>query len=107
MNPSVASWAFTSGVTAITDATAVVLKAASTQFRHFPTGITISNSVTNATNIVTILDDTTPVWTGFLPALGSISATLDNIVGTGNKSMSIKCSASGSVFYSVQGYDAP
>jgi hypothetical protein len=106
-NPSVTQWALTSGITALTTTTSTTLKAASATVRHFVTGIQLFNSVTNATNVVSILDGTTQVWTGVLQASSASLPVIDTIIGSGNTALNIQCGTAGSVYWNVQGFDAP
>lgn len=115
LNPSNKPWSATQGITALASATAVSAKAANTDgTRHYVTGIQAENiHATNAV-ILQILDGTTVLWARNLPAVGAAQPQIgvsDNfeipLIGTINTKLDIKCSAAGSVFWNVQGFDAP
>ncbi len=106
-NPSVASWSLSSGLTALTTTDSTTLRAAVTAARHFVSGLQLSNNITNATNVVSILDDTTVIWSKTLLASESAAPPIGNLIGSPNKALNIQCGTAGSVTWNIHGYDAP
>jgi hypothetical protein len=113
-NPSNSPWNVTSGVTALATTVSTQIVDAVAAARHFVTGIELWNN-SAVTTFVSLLDDTTVIWTGVLPAVSAtqplvpvIATGLDGIVGTPNKKLNIKCATvSAALTYNIQGYDAP
>jgi hypothetical protein len=115
LNPSNTPWNASQGIVALASATAVTAKAALTNGqRHYVTGIQATNiHATNAV-ILQILDGTTVLWAMNLPAVGATQPQINieesfevPLMGTANTKLDIKCSAAGSVFWNIQGFDAP
>jgi len=114
LNPSNAPWSNTSGVTAITNATAAVIVAAVTNKKHYLTDLHIVNTHASVSTLVSILDGTTVIWTGYVPAITAalqvaplivqFSTPLSNTVGA---SISIKANTTGAnIYWSATGFDA-
>jgi len=106
-NPSVASWSLSSGLTALTTTALTPIKAAVATARHFVSGLQLTNNVTNATNVVSILDGSTVLWSKTLGFSESAAPPIGNLIGSPNTALNIQCGTGGSVTWNVQGYDAP
>lgn len=100
----------------ITNTTAVALKAAGAAgVRNYVTAIQIYNSSATVSSIVTIQDDTTVIWTGYVPAVTAALVLVPLQVtfptplrGTAAKAMNFVVNTTGAnVFVSAQGYQAP
>lgn len=104
----------TSGTTALATTSSTQLQAAGgSGIRHYVTGIqVVNNSTTGGT--CSILDGSTVIWTGYLPATGASLQEVPVSVefrtplkGTAATALNIQLgSASMSVYYNVQGFNA-
>jgi hypothetical protein len=114
-NPAVLAWKATSGTTPLaTDASTAVKDASVEPVRHFVTDIQVWNIHATVSTAISLLDDTTVIWTGYLPAITAtlpivpvnvqFSAPLEVTPG---KALNIKAATTGAtIYWNVQGYDA-
>lgn len=108
-------WQATSGLTALTATTSTQVKAAGAAgVRNYCTAAQFYNTSATTSTTVTILDGSTVVWTGYLPATTAalpIVAVEVNfptpLRGTAATAMNIQQAAAGNTYYNLQGYQAP
>lgn len=91
----------------ITGVAAVAMKAAVATYRNYVTGFYAYNNSATA-SIITIQDGTTVIWTGYLPANGSVNVTFRTpLRGTVNTAMNVVLNTTAtSTFVSAQGFQA-
>lgn len=109
-------WQASSGVTALATTTSTALKAAGAAgVRNYCTGVQLYNNSATVSTTVSILDGSTVIWTGFLPAttaalpVVAVHAVFPTpLRGTAATAMNIQLgTTSASVYYNAQGYQAP
>jgi hypothetical protein len=111
------SWQASSGITPLATTTSTQLVAAAgAGFRNYCSGLQLYNTSATVSTNISILDNATVIWTGFLPATTAALPVVDLEVVfntplraiTANQTMSIQCGTTGaSVYYNVQGFSAP
>ena len=115
-NPSVKTWRATSGTSALTSSGVTqVVASGGTGVKHYVTDIQVVNSGASADAMVSLLDGaSTVIWTTFCPATGAgLQAVPVNVSFstplqcTASTILNLKASASSSILYNVQGFDAP
>ncbi len=108
-------WNATSGTTALATTGSTTLKAAgAASIRNYCTALQIVNTSTTVSTLVTILDGSTVIWTGYLPAVASGSQPVFlNVVfptplkGSTATAMNIQlATTAASVYYNAQGYQS-
>lgn len=109
-------WQASSGLTPLATTTSTALKAAGAAgVRNYCTALQLYNNSATVSTTVTILDGAAVVWAGFLPATTAALPVVDLEVvfptplrGTAATAMNIQLgTASASVYYNAQGYQAP
>jgi len=114
-NPSVAPWNVSSGVTVLATTVSTKLITGVTTARQFITGLQIFNQSVTVASFVSLLDNTTVIWSGWLPLA---SATLqpvpvvvngiNDLFTTVGSDLNLKVNTVGAaITYNVQGYAAP
>lgn len=110
---SVNDFSVTSGITPLAVATSTLLKAAGTSgIRNYVTSLQLYNTSATVSTTVSILDGSTILWTGFLPATTAALPIVPTIVeflsplkGTAVTALNIQLGTTlASVYYNVQGY---
>jgi len=114
-NPSALPWSASSGTTPLATNTATLVKAfIADPVSIFLTDLQIVNIHATVSTVISLLDDTTVIWTGYLPAMTvalvnvpinvQFSAPIKITVG---KSLNIKAVTTGAtIYWNAQGYTA-
>jgi hypothetical protein len=110
-------WQASSGTTPLaTTASTPVQAAQPAGTRNYVAGLQLFNSSTTVSTTVSLLDGSTLIWTGFLPAQGPTATAPSVYEGTvvqfltplkGSKAtaLNIQCGTTGSsIYWNVQGY---
>jgi hypothetical protein len=115
IHPTAPTWSATSGATPLATATATVVKAAiADPVSIYLTDLQIVNVHATVSTVITILDDTTVVWTGYLPAMTvalvavPVNAQLSAPIKiTAGKALNIKAVTTGAtIYWNAQGFIA-
>jgi hypothetical protein len=108
-----APWDSTSGLTALTTTASTPLKALTAGARNYLTGFQAYNTSATVSTLVTILDGSTVLWVGYLPAITTslqvdpceiqFARPLRSSVGA---ALNVQCNTAANVYWSAQGFTA-